>query len=813
LCWAALLGCNSEPARGFSSLYSDAQSKFDNGDLRAALIAAEKGRIQSENTDPVWNWKFRILNADILLWEHREEEALSLVEPQPPAQAQSQELVIGRKLIQTRASYTLAHLKDAERYLSGVEGLASNDNQQLLANVALTKGTLLILEKSYAAAEQELMKARTLAEKAGNRLIQAEVFGTLGFLYARQGLYDKALDQQFLSLNLSQSLGARHVEAATRLNTGWPLLELGDFVQAIAFFEAAEKLGEQTGMGRTREESLNSLGRIYFNQRKYQAAADYFTRALKVAESLHDQHSVGLYSDNLALVLLSLNRLDEADAYNQKALNIQRDIKDREEELRSLRTSASIADARKEFAKGESILVAVLRDKDTPASVLWEAEDELATLYIAIARPDKAEGEFKRALAMLNASWGKIEEEEHKLAFSSWAVDFYTDYIGFLVSQGKHERALQVAESMRARTLEEALGTRKAADSGFVSLTGIHSYLAQQQEVVLAYWLAPEKSLLWIVTPSQLKLFFLPPEQQIEEKVEEYQKDVINLGNPLKDNPIGQELYRILIEPAQELIPRGMRVAVIPDGNLGKLNFETLIVLSGQPHYWIEDVELKDASSISLLMHTGHDYTRHHRLLAIGDPIEATPQYRRLVHAKDEMEAAGNGFSVTTKKVISGTAATPLSYTSNKPEGFDLIHFATHGSGSNTNPLDSAIILSPDPSGNFKLYARDIIKIPLKAEVVTISACYGAGERTYSGQGLVGLAWAFLHAGAHRVIAGLWNVDDDSTPQLMSSFYAALQSGNRPSEALREAKLKMLHSGTIYRLPYYWAALQLYAGS
>lgn len=809
----SFLGCKPEPVRDLHSLYSDAQSKFDNGDLRAALIAAEKGRSQSEGADPSWNWKFRILNADILLWEHREKEALSLIEPQLPDKLGGPDLAISRKLIQARSLYGLRKFDESQMCISDAARLANPADQEMVANIAFVQGTLLAREENYPAAEQELIKARTLAEKTNDKLLQAEVLGTLGFIYTKERLYDKALDQEFLSLDLSQSSHARHVEAATRLNIGWPLLELGDFTQAIIFFETAEKLGEQTGMEKTRQESLNSLGRTYYNQGKYQAAADYYNRALKVAEGLNDQPSVGQYSDNLALVFLSLNRLDEADAYNQKALKIQREIKDREEELRSLRTSASIADARKDFAKGEAILVAVLKDKDTPASVLWEAEDELAILYIATGKPDKAEGEFKKALAMLDASWGKIKEEEHKLAFSSWAVDFYTDYINFLVSQGKHEKALQVAESMRARTLEEALGTRKAADSGLLSLTAVHPYLAQQQQVVLAYWLAPEKSFLWMVTPSQIKLFFLPPKQQIEEKVEEYQKDVINLGNPLQDNPIGQELYRILIEPAQGLIPHGTRVAVIPDGNLGKLNFETLIVPSGQPHYWIEDVELKDASSISLLMHTGRDYARRHRLLAIGDPIEVTPQYRRLLHAKDEMAAAGNGFSETTRKVISGTAATPLSYASNGPEGFDLIHFATHGSGSNTNPLDSAIILSPDPNGNFKLYARDIIKIPLKANVVTISACYGAGERTYSGQGLVGLAWAFLHAGAHRVIAGLWNVDDDSTPQLMSSFYTALQNGNRPAEALRQAKLKMLHSGTVYRLPYYWASLQLYAGS
>jgi len=67
--------------------------------------------------------------------------------------------------------------------------------------------------------------------------------------------------------------------------------------------------------------------------------------------------------------------------------------------------------------------------------------------------------------------------------------------------------------------------------------------------------------------------------------------------------------------------------------------------------------------------------------------------------------------------------------------------------------------------------ARDIVQHPLHADLVMISACYGGGERAYSGEGLVGLAWAFLRAGAHNVIAGLWPVTDASTEQLMDRFY------------------------------------------
>jgi CHAT domain-containing protein len=113
---------------------------------------------------------------------------------------------------------------------------------------------------------------------------------------------------------------------------------------------------------------------------------------------------------------------------------------------------------------------------------------------------------------------------------------------------------------------------------------------------------------------------------------------------------------------------------------------------------------------------------------------------------------------------------------------------------------------------SFKLYARDIIHHPLRAELVTVSTCRSAGERAYSGEGLVGLSWAFVRAGAHNVIGALWDVSDASTPQLMDELYGELKQGETPDAALRHAKLTLLHSGT-FRKPFYWAPFQLYTGS
>jgi CHAT domain-containing protein len=132
-----------------------------------------------------------------------------------------------------------------------------------------------------------------------------------------------------------------------------------------------------------------------------------------------------------------------------------------------------------------------------------------------------------------------------------------------------------------------------------------------------------------------------------------------------------------------------------------------------------------------------------------------------------------------------------------------------------TRPLDSAVVLSSnhDDATVYKLYARDILKQNLHADLVTVSACYGSGLRNYSGEGLVGLAWAFLRAGSHHVIGAMWEVSDVSTPLLMDRLYGELARGSQPDAALRSAKLSLIHSNGVFRKPLYWAPFQLYSGA
>jgi CHAT domain-containing protein len=156
-----------------------------------------------------------------------------------------------------------------------------------------------------------------------------------------------------------------------------------------------------------------------------------------------------------------------------------------------------------------------------------------------------------------------------------------------------------------------------------------------------------------------------------------------------------------------------------------------------------------------------------------------------------------------------GDRASPAAYKTAAPDRFTFVHFTAHAAANLESPLDSAVILT-GPDAAYKLYARDVAALPLRAELVTVSACRSAGERSYSGEGLIGFSWAFLRAGASRVIAGLWDVDDRSTVELMDRLYARIAAGDTAARALREAKLSLVAKGGNYSKPYYWGPFQVF---
>jgi len=144
---------------------------------------------------------------------------------------------------------------------------------------------------------------------------------------------------------------------------------------------------------------------------------------------------------------------------------------------------------------------------------------------------------------------------------------------------------------------------------------------------------------------------------------------------------------------------------------------------------------------------------------------------------------------------------------------YRIVHFATHSVLNNEHPELSGVVLSlVDPKGrqqNGFLRLYDVYNLRLGADLVVLSACQTALGGEIRGEGLIGLTRGFLYAGAPRVVASLWEVDDRTSAELMKRFYEAmLLRKERPAAALRAAQ-SALWKTKGWEAPYYWAAFTL----
>jgi CHAT domain-containing protein len=144
---------------------------------------------------------------------------------------------------------------------------------------------------------------------------------------------------------------------------------------------------------------------------------------------------------------------------------------------------------------------------------------------------------------------------------------------------------------------------------------------------------------------------------------------------------------------------------------------------------------------------------------------------------------------------------------------YGIIHFATHGLVNSEHPELSGILLSMvDERGARQdgfLQLSDIYDLSLPADLVVLSACESGLGKTVKGEGLIGLTRGFMYAGAARVVATLWKVDDSATAELMGEFYRQMFiNKKRPPEALKEAQLSISRQKR-WQSPYYWAGFVL----
>jgi len=810
---ALLSGCSRR--RDPQAAYDHAREILRKGDMSAAASEAEKSYNEFHDISPEWAWKFTIVRATALYRQGMYDKALRLLASEP-AVPSSGELAVEKRWLEGLAYTSQGRFTEAEQKFGEAEGICAGSNSTACANVVSARGAMEMQRGRYDQAQTLFERVLALARKSGNQLWEADALLDVSWSALKRAHLDEALDWSMAARQIAVTHGYADISQTALGNMGWAYYKLGDADKAQEMFIEARDQAEKLGDPASQVGWLTDAGYVYLDAGELSVAEQSFQQSLQLARKINSREDIIDSLIALAFVSEQTGKLDDAKRYADDALAKAREDNNGPDQVYPLLVQGRIAARVHDAAAAEKAFREVAQSPDCPVFLKWEAERSLARLYEDESQFDAAGREYQTALSTFETARSELKHEDSRLPFLSNASRIYDDYIHFLVNRGKTAEALQVADYSRGRTLAEGLGLLQKGTSFKPDRLDAQRVAQQADGTVLFYWLGEQSSYLWAITPKKISLLALPPAAEIEAVVERYRRALEGPQDVLDSaNDDGRSLYRMLIAPVREQLPANAKVVIIPDGKLNNLNFETLLVPEPALHYWIEDVTITNASSLRLLAAAHAGKEGHARsLLLFGNAVAPSPEYPELANAAVEMTRVEKHFPAAQQHVFQRDLATPAAYLASNPEEFSYIHFVAHGMASRLSPLDSAIVLSKaGQNENFKLYARDIIRHPVRAELVTISGCYGAGTRAYSGEGLVGLSWAFLRAGAHNVIAALWEASDVSTAQLMDKFYEELNKRESPATALRTAKLSLLHSGSAFRKPFYWAPFELYTGS
>ncbi|MGH8151080.1 MAG: CHAT domain-containing protein, partial [Steroidobacteraceae bacterium] len=314
---------------------------------------------------------------------------------------------------------------------------------------------------------------------------------------------------------------------------------------------------------------------------------------------------------------------------------------------------------------------------------------------------------------------------------------------------------------------------------------------------------------------------------------------------PLEIRAAARDLARLILWPIRSELSR-KHIIFVPDGTLYRIPLDVLPWTSSDSSTLVlQHAEISEEPSALMLTQRPVMAARPagpEHVVLIGDPVLRDNVWYRTCDGHDAEEpAAGIPQAVRTAfawsrllptlpgtraevlavshivlqshpsasvETLLGCAATPRALREAAPTA-TVMHIATHGLVDARRPRLSALALTPDPPSADDAAFRlpDILRLSLHARLVALSACDTSRGRVLPGEGVLGLAQAFLQAGAQSVVASYWRVQDAATVQFMESFYRHLFVDRLPvAAALRRTQLELAARGVTYN----WAAFGVY---
>jgi CHAT domain-containing protein len=491
-----------------------------------------------------------------------------------------------------------------------------------------------------------------------------------------------------------------------------------------------------------------------------------------------------------------------------------------------------------------------------------------AKILQQVGRSQEADGLFRKSIALVDTMIRRASTMSVERQLLAEMSDVYSAYFAYLSDQNRYEAALQILENVRGRLEAEALehhasqalhqptpqeqeltrlnislintddpkmrdalldqiyrteinlGPSKlaaAAISQPVTLTHLQKTLSPSQ-LLIEYVLAKPASYALAVTNSTIRAYRLKSGPALEPEVKKYRDEI---HAKLADPTLGQTIFHEVLAPVQEYSTH-KDLVIVPDGELHLLPFSALVD-SGAYVLASHTVDVAPSSTAFELLKEHSEQKASAEMPYIGvaawtqeadhrNPVTRAisgpekDEFVPLPHSQAEVETIAHDLP-HPNTILLGNDATETNFKRLSGESADVIHLALHGYADVDYPDRSALIFAPEPKGpnDGLLQVREIRDLHIRAKLVTLSAC-DTGVGPVGEAEVANVVNAFIEAGADSVVSTLWDLDDESTEHLMTTFYSQLASRQRKVDALRLAQLDMLQKGLP---PYFWAGVQI----
>lgn len=710
-----------------------------------------------------------------------------------------------------------------KHYQKAMEYYRRADKTESYNRMIMLVGYTNFLIKNYPAAltylQQALNNFESLTDKK-SKLNAAECHEYLGQVYLATG-------QDHLALQHLQPVPPQYMKAANDRDAahvigliGQIYERLGALDRAQANYLEASRIFRQFD-DRVRDAAVRfALGRLELNRNNFDAAESYLQESIKTTEDLRNDLKSRLFA-----TAFSASVHERYEAYISCLMRKHRQQPAQGHAARAFEAS--------ELARARS-LAELLRDTQT--RIVSGADPELIKQERTIRQAIRAKVE--QSITLLAGDHKKEELEEVQSSLSRLRYQ-HRQLVEALQKQNEHYDQIKEPVSYSLQQIQEQI-------------------VADDQTMLLEYFLGKNTSYVWVVTRNDIKVFDLPAAEVITNAVRVVYELLAAEPNRDTDDQLKRatdDLAQKVLGPLQNQLT-ARRLIVVADGALNYIPFQLLPGMANSQTPLVETYEIVNAPSASILGQLRHEKQQRQPktkiLAAFGDPVFQT-NYAHFKNSASGAVTAANaselGLEQRNSRSIEVQADSldpakiqPLIYSkfelNNLSEiagpgsliarDFDasravlertdlskyaILHFATHALLNTKNPENSGFYLSMlDRNGQRQpgfITMEDIYGLQAPVDLVVLSACRTGLGKDVRGEGLIGLTRGFMHAGASSVVASLWKVDDEATSELMKYFYTnMLRKGMRPAEALREAQ-NTLRQNPAWQTPHFWAGFTL----